>query len=111
MTKLVNLDELQAPKRQIKFRGVIHEVLDLELEDFIAFQQDFNRLMQVQMKGEVAEMIAVAEIIIKRCVPSFEEVKSLNMRQLMAVVQLISDFYPSEGGDEGNAAGSPAPTA
>lgn len=100
MAKLVNLDELATPERNIKFRGETHKVLDLPLEDFIAFQKDFETLLQEQSKGNVEPMLAAAYSIIQRSVPTFTECKALNLRQLMATVQLIADFYPQV--DEGN---------
>lgn len=102
MTKLVNLDELAAARRQIVFKGETHEVLDLNLSDFIEFQKDFQRMIDAQEKGDVGVMLEISACIIKRCVPTFNETKNLNMRQLMAAVQLIADFYPTpeEAGNE-----------
>lgn len=102
MTKLVNLDELAAPKRSIKFKGVTHEVIDLPVAEFIEFQQDFTRLIEKQQAGDAAEMLAAAHSILARSVPSFTDYNELNLRQLMAAVQLIADFYPAteETGNE-----------
>lgn len=102
MTKLVNLDELAAAKRQIKFKGNTHEVLDLPLVDFIEFQKDFQGLLESQIGGDIGAMLDTAKKIIGKCVPTFSQAAELNMRQLMATVQLIADFYPSadEAGNE-----------
>ena len=95
MTKLVNLDELAAAKRQIKYKGATHEVLDLALKDFVEFQKEFQSLIKQQEEGDIASMLDTAKAIIARCVPSFADADKLNMRQLMATVQLIADFFPS----------------
>lgn len=102
MTKLVNLDELAAAKRQIKYKGVSHEVLDLSLKDFVEFQKSFQALLDAQVEGDVGLMLDTAKGIIALCIPTFEFVAELNMRQLMATVQLVADFYPSPD-EAGNA--------
>jgi len=103
MTKMVNLDELAAAKRVIKFKGDAFDVLDLPLADFIEFQKDFDALIQSQADGEVGRMLELARKIIERCVPGFPHAAALNMRQMMATVQLIADFYPDAGEQAGNA--------
>lgn len=108
MTKLINLDDLAATTREVIYKGVKHNVLDLSLENFVLFQGEFDALIAAQTTGAIPEMIAMAHLIVTRCVPSFGDVKELNLRQLMALVQLVADFYPSaeQAGNEP----SPAPT-
>lgn len=102
MTKLVNLDELSAPERKLQYKGVVHEVLDLSLEAFVDFQNDFQKMMEAQEKGDMAAVIASAKVIINRCVPTFGETDKLNLAQLTATVQLITDFYPQTEETAGN---------
>jgi hypothetical protein len=104
MTKLVNLDELAAPARSLQFKGQTHEVIDLSVENFIAFQNDFDALLKSQEVGDNKVLLETATAIIDRCVPTFVgKVPELNLRQVMAAVQLIADFYPAtEDAPSGN---------
>ncbi len=101
MTKLVNLDELAGAKRTVTYKGVSHEVLDLALEDFIVFQQDFDALLQKQSEGDFKAVVDLAEKITNLCVPTFQDLRKLNMRQTMALINLIADFFPRDP-SEGN---------
>jgi hypothetical protein len=102
MTKLVNLDELATPKRVLKYKGVAHDVSDLSVEKFVEFQNDFNELIDSQAEGDTSKMLSLAKRIIGNCVPTFEGTGELNLRQLMAAVQLIADVYPSADEAAGN---------
>jgi hypothetical protein len=97
---MVNLDELAGAKREVTYKGTKHEVLDLALADFITFQKDFDHLLKVQSEGNFEEMVDVAAKITALCVPTFQDLRKLNMRQMMALVQLIADFYPQDSGSE-----------
>lgn len=99
MTKLVNLDELAAPERKIKYHGIDYEVVDLNVQDFIEFQREFKELLAAQESGDNAVMLQTATTIVSRCIPTFSQANELNMRQLMATVQLVADFYPDVEAD------------
>lgn len=112
MAKLVNLDELAAPQRAVQLKGVVHQVKDFSLKDFVAFQKGFEVLAAAQVAGETEAMIEESKSIITRSIPTMldADVDGLNLPQLMAVVQLISDVYPEA--PQGNAdTGTPAPSA
>lgn len=94
MTKIVNLDELAAAPRFLTYKGENYEVLDLDVESFIGFQKEFDQLLKAQEAGDVASSMNIAKSILKRCSPTFPDPSKLNLRQLMAAVQLVSDFYP-----------------
>lgn len=106
MTKIVNLDELAAPKRTLTYKGESHEVLDLDVSRFIEFQADFNALLESQAKDDMAGGFAAAQRILSRSVPTFKDAEKLNLRQLMAAVQLVSEFYPQTADSEGAPAGN-----
>lgn len=112
MTKFVNLDELAAAPRTIRYKGEEHPVEDLPLEKFIKFQDDFEKMLEAQDKNDAASVLNLAESIIGMCVPTFvQHVRSLNLRQLLACVQLIADVYPSPEEADVPAAQEPAPDA
>lgn len=95
MTKIVNLDDLAAAPRVLKFKGNEHKVEDLPLEKFIQFQADFDALLAAQEGNDAATVLKTATAIIGMCVPTFNQVQELNIRQLMACVQLIAEIYPA----------------
>ena len=97
----MNLDELAAVKRTLAYKGVEHEVLDLDVDSFIAFQGEFEELLKREEAQDVKGTFEMAKAILARCVPTFsaEDVAKLNMRQLMAAIQLVADFYPEVSED------------
>lgn len=103
MTKIVNLDELAAAPRILTFRQTDYEVIDLDVNSFIQFQADLNKLIELQATPDAAATAAAAKKILAMCVPTFPHVDELNMRQLMAAVTLVADFFPEDGEEAGNA--------
>lgn len=102
MTKLVNLDELASVERTLQFKGVKHSVIDLPVTEFIAFQAELQTMLKAQGENDVKSMMSAAKGVISRCVPSFEDFDKLNLRQLMATVELVTSFYPETEENSGN---------
>lgn len=112
MTKLLNLDELTAPTRVVRFRGVEHEIKELTFSAYVAMQKDLIAVQSAMSKDSAEELLAHSIKIIGRSVPSMESlVCELNDRQLIALVQMISDVYPDQEGNTGPKAEAETETA
>lgn len=96
MTKLVNLDDLVAIPRSVKFKSKKYEIQDLALRDYVAAQQALKTSDEARLKNDLDGVIAAAKEIIKLAAPTFplELVDKMNFRQIMVFLNLIFDQYP-----------------
>ncbi|QNK01664.1 hypothetical protein [Dyella telluris] len=104
MTRLINLDELAAPRRVVTLKGTEYEIQEFDLESFVDIQAKADELFEAQEVGDNAKVARLAKVIISNALPDMpgELVGKLTMRQMYAVVNLIFDAFPSDEGDKGN---------
>jgi hypothetical protein len=112
MTKLVNLDELAGTQRSVKFKGAVHDVINLSLLDFVKAQQTVEALSEAFKKNDYNTVIEGATTVCGLAVPSLktEDIRSMSMSQIMALVQCVMDVFPDAQKEvkDANAAKTPA---
>lgn len=100
MTKLLNLDSLAKPKRELFLNGKTHYLKEMSVKDFIEISQEAASLDKVadpiaQLKSTVA--------LVKRSVPTLDEAELMefDFEQLRVVVGFINGEYDA-GGEQKN---------
>lgn len=116
MTKLVNLDDLGAIERTVKWKGKPYKIEDLSVLDYVQAQTSAQAANKALETNDMSAMVAAATEVVKIASPKFpvEEIGKMNHRQIIAFITLVFDAYPDAaaeakaaatdaGGDSGNA--------
>ncbi len=93
--KALNLDDLSKESRTITLDGVVHEVLDMSVENFIETQRKSDQLGE--NATDVEQIEAYVEMI-ARSVPSLgsPKLRSLSVDKLTRILKFLNGVYDEE---------------
>lgn len=88
--EFLNLDEISAPLRSIKLKGVEHPVKELNVDGFIDTMRDARELEKAD-PNDVAQQIELTIKQIQRSVPSLtrQDLGALRPAQIRAINQFL----------------------
>lgn len=96
--RLLNLDDLSAPKKTVQIRGVEYPIAEQSLGQLIELLNEQKKAKTKTSEADVAQMLLQqAQMLLPTC-PT-EALSSLNIRQLNALIEFsrVSDDEILEG--------------